>query len=65
MSATIVLLLQSLLISLQIVNASNELDLSVLWRVALASFIGGFQYFVNHLGNQIDPRKGKKNVDIQ
>jgi hypothetical protein len=57
MSATTILALQSLLIFLQIVNASNELNISTTWRVILAAGVGAFQYFVNHLGNKLKPEE--------
>jgi len=63
MSATIILALQSLLIFLQIVNASNELNISTTWRVILAAAVGSFQYFVTHVANDLESDKcdcGKK-----
>jgi len=54
MKANTVLLLQSILIFLQMVNAAagSEFHLSPIWSVIISAFVGAFQYYVNHLGNQ-------------
>jgi hypothetical protein len=57
MSANTVLLLQSMLITLQMVNAGIATIPSVPTAVAViaSAVVGGFQFYVNHLGNQIVP----------
>lgn len=54
MNANTVLLLQSILVALQMCNAALD-TLPQPWPVIAAAFIGGFQFYVNHLGNQIVP----------
>jgi len=62
MRPTTILALQSMLISFQMVNAAvatgiEGLHISPLISICLAAFVGGFQFFVTHLGNQTDPNK--------
>ena len=61
MSANTILLLQSLLIFLQMVNAAlgTSLHAPVVVSVLLAAFVGAFQFYVNHLGNQTPPAPPK------
>jgi hypothetical protein len=54
MKPTTILLLQSLLIFAQMSNAAVD-TLPQPWPILVAAFIGAFQFFVNHLGNQIQP----------
>jgi hypothetical protein len=56
MSTTMILFLQSLLISLQMINASLGVvikDPAI--SVIAAAAIGGFQYFVQNVGNKMVP----------
>jgi hypothetical protein len=60
LSPTIILLLQSALISLQMINTAvatgiEGMRIHPLISILLAAFVGGFQFFVNHLGNQLLP----------
>jgi uncharacterized membrane-anchored protein len=62
MKANTILLLQSGLIFLQIVNSAiatgiEGVHVNPLISICLAAFVGGFQFYVNHLGNQTDPNK--------
>ncbi|MFB3816005.1 MAG: hypothetical protein ACE14L_18030 [Terriglobales bacterium] len=57
MSTHTILLLQSILIFLQMVNAALGVTLHVSPAVAvlLSAFVGAFQFYVNHVGNQTQP----------
>lgn len=59
MNSTWILVVQSVLIFLQIVNASNEINLAQDHRVILAAAIGAGQFFVNRYGNNITPEEKK------
>ena len=64
MKPNTILLLQSALIFLQIVNAAigNEIHLPPAASVVIAAFVGAFQFYINHLGNQLTPTgKGEEN----
>ena len=64
MKPNTILLLQSILIFLQIVNAAlgSEIHLPPAVSVIVAAFVGAFQFYVNHLGNQIIPTgRGEEN----
>lgn len=64
MNANTVLLLQSLLIFAQMVNASigTTLHLGPEWSVLISAFVGAFQFYVNHLGNsRVVPKNGNGN----
>jgi hypothetical protein len=50
MKPSTILLLQSLLIALQMANAAID-TLPQPWPVVAAAIVGGFQFYVNHLGN--------------
>jgi len=56
MKQTTILFLQSMLIFMQMCNAAFD-SLPQPWPIIAAAFIGAFQFFVNHLGNQSDPKK--------
>lgn len=53
MSSTMILFLQSLLITLQMVNAGLATipNIPVVVPLVASAVIGGFQYFIQHLGN--------------
>lgn len=51
MKANTVLLLQSILIFLQMCNVAFD-TLPDPWPIVTAAFIGAFQFYVNHIGNQ-------------
>lgn len=53
MSSTMILFLQSLLITLQLVNAGFATipDIPAIVPIVASAVIGGFQYFIQHLGN--------------
>jgi len=57
-----ILLLQSFLIFLQMVNAAlgTSLHAPPTISVLLAAFVGAFQFYVNHLGNQSTPPPAAK-----
>ena len=59
MNSSNVLLLQSALIFLQIVNAAvgNEIQWPGGCQVVFAAFVGAFQFYVNSIGNKLDPKK--------
>jgi hypothetical protein len=59
MSTNTILLLQSILVFLQMCNAAFD-SLPQPWPVVGAAFIGGFQFYVNHLGNQTIPTLSRK-----
>jgi uncharacterized membrane-anchored protein len=56
MKANTVLLYQAALIALQIINAGINIDPTIhvppLVALIVAAVVGGFQFYVNHLGNQ-------------
>lgn len=54
MKPNTILLLQSILIFLQMANAAVD-TLPQPWPILGAAFIGAFQFYVNHLGNQTQP----------
>lgn len=54
-----ILLLQSILIFLQMCNAAVD-RLPQPWPILVAAFIGAFQFYVNHIGNQTAPTKGNQ-----
>jgi hypothetical protein len=56
MKPTTILLFQSLLIFAQMSNAAID-TLPQPWPTFIAAFIGAFQFFVNHLGNEITPKQ--------
>lgn len=66
MKPNTVLLLQSILIFLQIVNAAlgSEIHLAPVWSVIIAAFVGAFQFYVNHIGNGIIPA-AKQNEGVK
>jgi len=53
-----ILFLQSLLISLQFINASiATIDgVPAVMSMCVSAVVGGFQFFVQHLGNLAEPR---------
>ena len=57
MSPTLILFLQSLLISLQFINAglATITGLPVAVPLMVSAVVGGFQYFVQHAGNLAQP----------
>lgn len=59
MKSNTLLLLQSALIFLQMVNGALGVELNppVIVVVLIGAFVGAFQFYVNHLGNQIVPDK--------
>lgn len=59
MKPNTILLLQSILIFLQMVNAAIGVSwhLPIQWAVIISAGVGAFQFYVNHLGNQIMPTK--------
>lgn len=61
MSTHTILLLQSILIFLQMVNAALGVTLHVppVVSVMLSAFVGAFQFYVNHVGNQTQPPPAK------
>ncbi len=58
MKPNTILLLQSILIFLQMANAAVD-TLPPVGRTLAAAFIGAFQFYVNHLGNQSVPTEKK------
>jgi hypothetical protein len=66
MSQNTILLLQSILIFLQMVNAAigTSLHLAPEWSVIVAAGVGAFQYYVNHLGNQSVPAVQPKPTEV-
>jgi hypothetical protein len=58
MKANTILLFQSMLIFMQMANAAVD-TLPQPLPILIAAFIGAFQYYVNHLGNQTDPHQNK------
>ena len=54
MNTNTMLLLQSLLIFLQMCNAAFD-GLPQPWPVVAAAFVGAFQYYIQHSGNQMTP----------
>jgi hypothetical protein len=54
MKPTTILLLQSFLIFLQMSNAAVD-TLPQPWPILIAAFIGAFQFFIQHVGNQNQP----------
>jgi hypothetical protein len=60
MSPTTLLLLQSMLITLQTINASLGVVIkNPAISVVVAAAIGGFQYFVQNVGNKATPPETK------
>lgn len=57
LSPLLTLFLQSLLVTLQIINAAIATleGVPVVLVVSLAAVLGGFQFFVQHLGNGMTP----------
>lgn len=57
MSANVILLLQSILIFFQMVNAAigTMEHINPVVVLLLSAFVGSFQFYVNHLGNKIEP----------
>ena len=56
MSTKAILALQSLLITMQIVNAGiASVTHNLLVALVLGAIVGGLQNFVQHIGNQTDP----------
>jgi len=58
MKPNTILLLQSMLIFLQMANAAVD-TLPQPWPILAAAFIGAFQFYVNHIGNQTQPDETK------
>jgi hypothetical protein len=58
MKPNTILLLQSILIFLQMANAAVD-TLPQPWPVLISAFVGAFQFYVNHLGNESDPNETK------
>jgi hypothetical protein len=54
MKPNTILLLQSILIFLQMCNAAVD-TLPQPWPILVAAFVGAFQFYINHLGNQSVP----------
>ena len=62
MKPNTILFLQSCLIFLQMANAAVD-TFPQPWPTLTAAFIGAFQFYVNHLGNQSVPElKGNGSV---
>lgn len=61
MSPSTILLLQSLLIGLQMFNGMIGISVHLPPVVAglVSAVLGAFQFYVQHLGNQADPKKGQ------
>ncbi len=57
LSPLVTLFLQSLLITLQIVNTAIATidNVPLVLAICLAAALGGFQFFVQHLGNGMPP----------
>jgi uncharacterized membrane-anchored protein len=56
MKANTILRYQAALVTLQVINAGINIDPTVhlppLVALIIAAVVGGFQFYVNHLGNQ-------------
>ena len=56
MSTTLILFLQSMLISAQVLNAGiATITHNAAAALIAGAVVGGFQYFVQHVGNQTVP----------
>lgn len=63
MSTNTILLLQSLLIFLQMINgAIATVTQNATIALLIGAFVGAFQFYVNHLGNQTVPASAQPAV---